>query len=65
MAVRISLIDLLGKAPFNKATAPATCGAAILVPVKELYPELFLPVPLFTVLNILVPGAAMSTVVKP
>ena len=37
-ASRICLPVRFGKACFNKATAPATCGAAIEVPVADVYP---------------------------
>lgn len=67
IASLISYIVLLGKAPCNKAKAPATCGAAILVPLAMPYP---IGSPgncssLNIVLNILVPGAEISTVVGP
>lgn len=51
--------DKLGIYAFNRAAAPATCGAAIEVPFWGLYP------PFKSRLKILVPGAAISTLSNP
>lgn len=52
-------VEILGIYDFNKAAAPATCGAAIEVPFNGLYP------PYKSRLNISVPGAAISTLSTP
>src|SRR5699024_11247854 len=52
-ALKICSFDQFGCASFITATAPATCGVAILVPLSASYPS-------GTVLNTFTPGAIIS-----